>query len=65
EVENCKVSIRNIRRDSNEGLKKLNKDGLSDDKLRNAEERVQSITNDKTAKAESIFSIKEKDILTV
>ena len=65
EVENCKVSIRNIRRDSNEGLKKLNKDGLSDDKLRNAEERVQSLTNDKTAKAESIFSIKEKDILTV
>ena len=65
EVENCKVSLRSIRRDSNEALKKLNKIGLSDDELRSSEDRIQTLTNNNTNTAESIFLNKEKDILTV
>ena len=65
EVENCKVSIRNARREANEELKKLNKEGLSDDALKIAEDKVQSITNNYISKIDSIFEVKEKDILTV
>ncbi|MAQ69625.1 MAG: ribosome recycling factor [Flavobacteriales bacterium] len=65
EVENCKVSIRNARREANEELKKLNKEGLSDDALKIAEDKVQSITNKYISKIDSIFEAKEKDILTV
>jgi len=65
EVENCKVSIRNSRREGNEELKKLNKEGLSDDSSKTAEEKVQTITNNYISKIDSIFEVKEKDILTV
>ena len=65
EVENCRVSIRTARRDSNEDLKKLNKEGLSDDRLKVAEDQVQTLTNKHIAEAESILLLKEKDILTV
>jgi len=65
EVENCKVSIRNARRDGNDDLKQLNKDGLSDDELKKSELRVQSLTDKYIAQVDSIFEHKEKDILTV
>ena len=65
ETENCKISIRNIRRDSNDELKKLNKEGLSDDQLRVGEEKVQTLTNSYVSKIDAIFEAKEKDILTV
>tara|TARA_B100000427_G_C15433794_1_gene562029 strand:- start:167 stop:730 length:564 start_codon:yes stop_codon:yes gene_type:complete len=65
EVENCKVSIRNSRREGNEELKKLNKEGLSDDASKTAEDKVQTITNNYISKIDSIFEVKEKDILTV
>ena len=65
EVETCKVSIRNARRDGNDDLKKLNKEGLSDDSLKQSELRVQSLTDKFIAQVESIFQRKEKDILTV
>ena len=65
EVENCKVSIRNARRDGNDELKKLNKEGLSDDQSKTQEEKIQSLTNQYISKADAILEIKEKDILTV
>ena len=65
EVENCKVSIRNTRRESNDELKQLNKEGLSDDALKISEESIQSLTNTYIEKADAIFKVKEKDILTV
>ena len=65
EVENCKVSIRNIRRESNDDLKKMNKEGLSDDALKQAEARIQLVTNQFIEKIDTIFSVKETDILTV
>jgi ribosome recycling factor len=65
EVENCKVSIRNARREANDELKKLNKEGLSDDALKNAEAEVQMLTDKFISQSDSIFDTKEKDILTV
>jgi len=65
EVENCKISIRNARRDGNDDLKKLNKAGLSDDLLKNSEDRIQALTDKFIAQSDSIFEIKERDILTV
>ncbi|RPG60244.1 MAG: ribosome recycling factor [Flavobacteriales bacterium TMED191] len=65
EIENCKISIRNVRRDANDEFKKLNKDGLSDDQLHLAEEKIQVLTNTNVSKVDGIFEAKEKDILTV
>jgi len=65
EVENCKVSIRNARRDANDELKKLNKEGLSDDALKIAEGEIQALTDKFIAQSDLIFEAKERDILTV
>ena len=65
EVENCKISIRNARREANDELKKLNKDGLSDDELKTKEGEIQILTNNCISKVDDIFTSKEKDILTV
>ena len=65
EIENCKISIRNTRREANEELKKLNKEGLSDDQLHQEEEKIQLLTNTNVSKVDDIFEVKEKDILTV
>ncbi len=65
EAEKCRVSIRTIRKDSNEKIKKFQKDGLPEDSVKNAETSVQNITNDFSAKVEKHLEIKEKEIMTV
>ncbi|MFT5724229.1 MAG: ribosome recycling factor [Bacteroidia bacterium] len=65
EVENGKVSLRNIRRDANEQIKKLQKDGLSEDLAKDAEADVQKSTGSFTDKMEAIYLDKEKEIMTV
>ena len=64
-VENCKISIRNARREANDELKKLNKAGLSDDILKTKEGEIQLLTDNFISKVDVIFESKEKDILTV
>lgn len=65
EVENGKVSLRNIRRDANEQIKKLQKDGLSEDMSKDAEAEVQKSTDKYSEKLDAIFVEKEKEIMTV
>jgi ribosome recycling factor len=65
EIEKSKISCRNIRQKSNDELKKIGKDGVSEDIIRDAEESVQSITNEYTDKIDDIFSAKESDIMQV
>lgn len=65
EAEKCRVSIRTIRKDSNEKVKKFQKDGLPEDSAKNAEQSVQNITNDFSAKIEKHLEVKEKEIMTV
>ena len=62
--EDHKVAVRNIRRDANEMLKSLKKDGdVSEDDAFKAQDQVQKITDKHIKQAEDIFLEKEKEIL--
>jgi len=63
--ENAKVSIRSARRDANDELKKLQKDGLAEDLVKEAEDTVQEATNSFSKKVDALVDAKEKDILTL
>lgn len=65
EIENAKISIRNVRQKSNEEIKNLGKDGLSEDLVRDGQNSIQELTDDFSSKIDSIFSIKESEIMTV
>jgi ribosome recycling factor len=65
EGEVAKVSIRNARRDANEELKKMHKEGLPEDEMKKGELDIQKMTDDHTAKIEKMIEVKEKEILTV
>ncbi|MBN2480805.1 MAG: ribosome recycling factor [Bacteroidales bacterium] len=63
--ENTKVSIRNARRDANDELKKLQKQGLSEDVEKEKVDEVQKMTDEYSSKVDVIVAGKEKDIMTV
>ncbi|OQY50674.1 MAG: ribosome recycling factor [Desulfobacteraceae bacterium 4572_89] len=64
--EDYKVAVRNIRRDSNEMLKDLQKEGdISEDDSFKAQKQVQDLTDLYTKKLDEIFAAKEKEILEV
>jgi ribosome recycling factor len=65
EGEGAKVAIRNIRRDAIEQIKKLQKDGLSEDVAKDAEKDVQDITDKHISLIDKHLEAKEKDIMTV
>ena len=64
--EKCKVSIRNIRRDANDELKKLLKSKeIGEDEEKSFEKNVQTITDDHIKVVEEKVSLKEKEIMTI
>lgn len=65
EGEQAKISIRNIRRDGIESIKKLQKDGLSEDEAKNNEGKIQGFTDNHVARIDDILKEKEKEIMTV
>ena len=65
EMEHCKVSIRSARKDANEYIKGLVKQGLPEDMGKGAEEKIQNLTNAYTAKTDAHLESKEKEIMTV
>ncbi|WP_052256615.1 ribosome recycling factor [Salinicoccus sp. YB14-2] len=66
EGEDAKVSVRNIRREANDKLKKQEKDAeISEDELRSYTDDVQKITDESIAKIDQLCDEKEKDILEV
>lgn len=65
EGEHAKVAIRNIRRDSIEAIKKLQKDGLSEDISKDAEKETQDLTDKYTSLVEKHLEAKEKEIMAV
>lgn len=65
EGENAKVSIRNIRRDGIEQIKKLQKDGLSEDIAKGGEKEVQELTDKYTAVVEKHLVTKEKEMMSI
>jgi ribosome recycling factor len=66
EAENAKVAVRNVRRDSNEHLKKLLKDkNISEDEERRAQEDVQKLTDRFVAEIDKALHVKEADLMAV
>ena len=64
-LEDYKVSVRNIRKDTNESLKKLKAEGLSEDDIFSYQAKVQKTTDDTIAKMTEIFKSKEKEVMTI
>lgn len=64
-VETARVSIRNIRRDSQEHIKKLTKEHVSEDQIKDGENDLQELTNKYIAIVEKHLAAKEKEIMTV
>lgn len=65
EGEQGKISIRNIRKDTNDSLKQLQKEGASEDEVKRAEEKVQELTDQHSKQIDDILESKEKEIMTV
>jgi len=64
--EKCKVSVRNIRRDANEELKKLLKNKeISEDEEKSYEKNIQNITDKHISIIDDKITIKEKEIMTI
>ncbi|MFJ7976430.1 ribosome recycling factor [Peribacillus sp. JNUCC 23] len=66
EAEEAKIAIRNIRRDGNDDLKKLEKNGeMTEDDLRGYSDDIQKLTDNNINKIDDITKDKEKEILEV
>jgi len=65
EGEHAKVSVRNIRRDANENIKSLQKDGVPEDVIKDGENTVQNLTNEYIGKIDRLLDAKEADIMKV
>ncbi|MFT4594973.1 MAG: ribosome recycling factor [Bacteroidia bacterium] len=64
-AEQAKVSIRNSRKDANGEIKALQKDGLSEDRAKGAEDEVQAKTTTFSNSVDSLLNDKEIDIMTI
>ncbi len=65
EGEHSKVAIRSIRRVAIEDIKKLQKDGLSEDLAKDSEKQVQDLTDSFIALVEKHLTVKDKEIMTI
>ena len=65
-AEESKVSIRSIRREAIDEAKKMQKDNqMTEDELKGAEDKIQKLTDSKTAEIDKILAEKEKEIMSV
>ena len=65
EAEDAKIGIRNARKDANTDIKKLEKDGTSEDICKTAEDDVQKLTDAFIRKVEEHLAVKEAEIMKV
>jgi ribosome recycling factor len=65
ESEQAKISIRNIRRKTNDEVKKLKDNGVSEDEIKKAEGTIQKSTDEFIAKVDQFYTFKEKEIMTI
>jgi ribosome recycling factor len=64
-VEEDKIAIRNVRRDALEGIKKLEKEGLSQDESKRAQNQLQKLTDAMIVEAELVAKNKETEIAAI
>ncbi|CAD0005447.1 ribosome recycling factor [Flavobacterium chungangense] len=65
EAEDAKIGVRNVRKDANTDIKKLEKEGTSEDICKSAEEEVQNLTNAYIKKIDELLAAKEAEIMKV
>ncbi len=66
EAEDKRVAVRNVRRDANDAIKKLEKDGqLSEDVARRTQQQIQELTDRYIQEIDALLAAKEKEILEV
>ena len=65
EAEDAKVGIRNARKDGNDEVKKLEKDGLSEDRAKGVTDSIQGLTDKYSTQVDKIVGAKEADIMKV
>ncbi len=63
--EECKVAIRNIRRDGNDSFKKLAKSDVSEDEVKDLQDELQKLTDKFIKKVDDLAAAKEKEIITI
>lgn len=63
--EDSKVALRSIRRDANEKIKALKKDGLSEDEIKDGEEKIQKITDAVVKEIDAMIIAKEKEVMSI
>ncbi|MBO6132744.1 MAG: ribosome recycling factor [Lachnospiraceae bacterium] len=64
-AEECKVAVRNIRRDGNDSFKKLSKEDVSEDVIKELQDDLQKLTDQYIKKVDKAAADKEKEIMTV
>ncbi len=65
EAESNRVAVRNIRKDANEKIKKLQKEGVPEDEIKTSETKVQQTTDSYIQKIDQLLDAREKEIMTV
>lgn len=65
EAEDAKVSIRNARKEANDEVKNLQKDGMSEDQAKGVEDSIQELTDKHSNRVDAILEAKEADIMKV
>ena len=65
ECENGKISIRTVRKDTNDALRKLQKEGAAEDEIKRAEDTVQKLTDTYSAKIDEQYAKKEAEVMKV
>ncbi len=65
EAEHAKVGIRNNRKDANDFLKKLKTDGLPEDRVKDVETKIQTLTDAAVKRCDELAAKKEADIMTI
>lgn len=65
EMETARINVRKVRQESNDEIKKLKNDGVSEDAIKIGEERVQKLTDKYMVKCDEMMSEKEKDVMSV
>ncbi len=65
EAEHGRVSVRNVRKEANDHIKKLLKEHVSEDEVKKAESKIQELTDEYVKKIDELLSKKEEEIMTV
>jgi ribosome recycling factor len=65
EAEDAKIGVRNSRKDANNDIKKLEKEGVSEDECKKAEDDVQKLTDSYIKKIDELLAVKEAEIMKV